>query len=180
MLHTRIRKALNVTALALGAFAVLAAAFALVLDKSLPYRIGPDQYARYLWVGRLVRVAFAVAVLALVLGLVSRQRLPIGFALLTPVCLFFIGGIHSGPNSQTWCFNNLRQIDKAKEQFAKKGELTNGATVTVGQIAPYLRNGFADPQCAEHGSYTINPIGLEPYCSFHGTISEMEAGRAPK
>jgi len=89
--------------------------------------------------------------------------------------LFSFGGPHSGPNPEAWCYNNLRKIDAAKYQLAEKNNLTNGTVVTSEQISPYIEGGFASLKCAEHGQYVINPIGTEPRCSFHRSMSEMEA-----
>ena len=172
--QTPIRRILGSTALPLAVVAIIAAAFALVFDKSLPYRIGPSYYAQFLWVGRLSAVSFTVAVFVSVLGFATRQGIPIGLGLLTLVLLALQGVVHSGPNPQAWCFNNLREIDAAKEQLRLKNNLTNGAVVMAEQISPYIAGGFASLECAEKGTYTINPIGTEPRCSFHGSMSEME------
>lgn len=157
-----------------------AAAGALLLDKSLPYRIGPSFYAQYLWVGRLAIVSLAVGVITVVLGIVFRRRLPIVLGLLTPAFLVYIGGVHSGPNAFAWCINNFRQIDGAKEQLAFADKLTNEVAVTAEQVSPHIKDGFGSLECAEHGKYTINPIGTEPRCSFHGSISEMETRASPR
>lgn len=166
---------MNALALAVAIIALVAAASALAFDKSLPYRIGPDHYVQYLWVFRLAKVSIAAMVPALVLGLVARRKLCIGFALMPLVLLAFIGGVHSAPNPQAWCRSNLREIEMAKEQLAQKNGLTNGATVTAEQISPCIEGGFGNLECAEHGKYTINPIGTEARCSVHGSMSEMEA-----
>src|SRR5437879_2435476 len=173
-LQTPIRRIRGATALPLAVVAIIAAAYALVLDKFLPHRIGPSYYAQILWVGRLSVVSFAVAVFVLVLGFATRQQIPIVLGLLTLGLLALQGVVHSGPNPQAWCFNNLREIDAAKEQLTLKNNLTNGVVVTAEQISPYIAGGFASLECAEKGTYTINPIGTEPRCSFHGSMSEME------
>ena len=175
MQRTSARKTLNVTALALGTIGLVAAALALALDKTLPYRIGPDHYTQYQWVWRLVAVSLAVALPALILGLALRHKLAVVLALLSPVFLAFIGGVHSGPNPQAWCYNNLRHIEGAKEQLALKNNLTNGVVVTTEQLLPFINGKFWGLNCAEHGTYTINSIRMEARCSVHGTISEMEA-----
>ena len=176
MQQTPFRKRLNVTALVLGTIAIVAAASALALDKSLPYRVDRDHYAQYLWVWRFSKVALAIAVTVLILGIVDRHRLAIGLALLTPVFLSFIGGAHSGPNPQAWCLINLHQIDDAKEQLALNHNFANGVVVTAEQISPYIQDRRRSLECAEHGKYNINPIGTEARCSVHGSTSEMEAG----
>lgn len=173
---TPFRKALNAVALTLAVIALVAAAAALAFDKSLPYRIGPNYYTQYLWVFRFAEVSLAAAVAALVLGIVARRKLYVGLALMPVVFLVVcIGGVHSGPNPQAWCYNNLRRIEAAKWELAQKNNLTNGTVVTAEQLSPYIEGGFSSLKCAEHGVYTINPIGTEARCSVHGSLSEMEA-----
>lgn len=170
----RVSKRFRNTARVLGVVAVVLAASTLVLGNSLPYRIGPSNYALYLWVEMLTVVSLAVVVLALFLGIAARQWFFVMLALLGILFLFAINGVHSGPNPEAWCFNNLRKIEAAKEQLAEKNNLTNGTVVTSEQISPYIEGGFASLECAKHGEYVINPIGTEPRCSFHGSMSEME------
>jgi len=48
--------------------------------------------------------------------------------------------IHSGPNPQAWCCNNLRLIDGAKEQLVLQKNLTNGTEIfSRGYIAIHQR-----------------------------------------
>ena len=162
------------TARVLGVIAIVLAASTFILDKFLPYRIGPSYYALYLWVEMLPVVLLAVLILALFLGVASRQWFFVILALLGMLFLFSIGGPHSGPNPEAWCYNNLRKIDVAKERLTEKNNLTNGTVVTSEQISPYIEGGFGSLECAKHGQYVINPIGTEPRCSFHGSMSEME------
>jgi hypothetical protein len=71
-------------------------------------------------------------------------------------------------------------MDAAKGQCALKYGLTNGATVTSEQISSYIAGGFGNLECVEHGSYTIDLIGIEPRCSLHGSMSEMNTGTAKR
>jgi hypothetical protein len=107
-----------------------------------------------------------------VFSVVSRQRFlfVLGFLSLASLMLF-MGGANSGPNPEAWCYNNLGKIEAAKQRLA----LTNGASVTTEQIAKYMEGGLDSLQCAEHGSYIIGPVGTEPRCTLHGSVSEMEA-----
>src|SRR5437016_7201159 len=98
-------------AITLGMAAVIVSAAALILDKSLPYRIGFHDYPNYLWASRLTGASVALVLLTLATGLAARKRVfPFALGLLSLSSLWFIGGIHSGPNPQAWCFNNLREI----------------------------------------------------------------------
>jgi hypothetical protein len=173
--HRPVRKRLSAMGNALGVIALTTAAFALVCDKSLPYRIGPSHYAQYLWVGRLAGASLVVAVPALALGIVFRRWQSIGLALLAPVLLALMGGAHPGPMPQVWCHLNLLKIERAKQELAFQQHLTNGTVVTVEQILLFLDGGPESLKCAEHGKYLLNPIGTEPCCTFHGSISGMDA-----
>lgn len=162
-------------AVALGVATVLASLAALALDKSLPYRIGYIDYHRYTWVGRLIGVSVGLALLSFVCTTSARKGswFPFGLALLGVTPLLFIGGVHSGPNPEAWCFNNLRRIDGGKEQLAGERGLTNGSSVPMTDIDRFMPAG--ELRCAEGGRYIINPIGSDARCTFHGTITEMEA-----
>ena len=174
-------KLLNNSARALGVVAALSAASTFAMTISLPYRLHQGIYTWYLWTEHLLPftslIALVTTVAALVLGISSRQRLPIVLAVTSCALLFFSishGAVHSGPNPQAWCYNNLRKIEAAKLQFASENQLTNGATVTGAQISKYIDGGFDALVCAEHGKYTVGGVGTEARCSVHGSISEME------
>jgi hypothetical protein len=139
-------------AIALGIAGVLASTAAVALDKSLPYRVGFTEYSRYLWVGRLSGVSVGLALLTLLCGMAARKGwfpFVVGLVSLSP--LFMIGGVHSGPDPQAWCFINLRKIDGAKEQLVHGRGLTNGTAVTMLEIAPSIPPG-PELRCAEGGN----------------------------
>ena len=171
----RLSKGFRNTSRVLCIAAVILGASTFIVDKFLPYRIGPNYYALYLWVETLAPVALAVVILSLFLGVAARQWFFVMLALLGLFFIFSLGMVHSGPNPEAWCFNNLRTIDGAKNELAEKNNLTNGTVVTSEQISPYIQGGFASLKCVERGEYIINPIGIEPRCTFHGSMSEMEA-----
>jgi len=169
------RKGISIAALAFGATAIIAAASALTLDNSLPYRIGPTHYTQFLWVGRLSVASLVCSIAAITFGIMSRQRLPLALGLVSPVSLLlFMSVVHSGPDPQAWCYNNLRTIDAAKQHLADEIGLTNGATITAEQISKYIEGGFNSFKCAEQGKFIIGSFGREPRCSVHGSESEME------
>ena len=176
MQPSRLKEAFRILAITIGTTSIIINICALVLDKSLPYRIGPAYYTRYLWDDRLVFISLFVAIASLILCIVARRRLLLVLCFLSLVSLFlFAGGVHSGPNPQAWCYNNLRTIDAAKQQLAQEAGLTNGAIVTAEQISKYIDGGFGSLKCAKDGTYIIGPIGTEPRCTVHGSMSEMEA-----
>jgi len=169
-------KKLYAAALTLGLAAVVASAAALILDKSLPYRIGFSDYPKYVWAWRLTGVSIGLALLTLISGVAARKGwFPSAFGLVSLFSLLFIGGVHSGPNPQAWCWNNLREIDGAKEQLAHQRSLTSGTVVTIASISPFMPHRIQFPRCAKGGQYIINSIGNDARCTFHGTVTEMEA-----
>jgi hypothetical protein len=167
-------KRLYAIAVATGIGAVVASSVAVGLDKTLPYRIGLDDYSKYLWVGRLIAASLGLGVLALVSGLAARKVLPVVLGLIGLSPLLLVGGVHSGPNPQAWCYNNLRLIEGAKDRLARERGLSDGTAVTLLDISRFLPAG---PQlrCAKCGTYIINPIGNDARCTSHGSITEMEA-----
>ena len=77
------------------------------------------------------------------------------------------------------CINNLRMIDAAKQQWSLENKKENGDPVEDNQINQYLKDG-ARPVCAKGGTYIYGPVGNEPSCSIHGTLSEAEAQRTSR
>jgi prepilin-type N-terminal cleavage/methylation domain-containing protein len=68
---------------------------------------------------------------------------------------------------QKACFNNLRLIDGAKDQFAL--EHTNSGPSTLADLVgtnAYIKN---TPVCPASGNYTPNALGIKPDCDQHGT-----------
>jgi hypothetical protein len=71
------------------------------------------------------------------------------------------------------CRNNLRVIDKAKEQWAAKGALSASGVPTASDLSLYIKGGITWTKvyfCPEGGEYTLNAIGVDPTCSLGGTI----------
>ena len=77
------------------------------------------------------------------------------------------------------CISNLRQIDAAKQQWATENKKENGDPVDENQINQYLKSS-ARPVCLKGGTYIYSPVGSEPSCSVHGTLSEAEAQRTSR
>ena len=70
------------------------------------------------------------------------------------------------------CLSNLRQLNGAKDQWALENKKTPEATPSESDlIGPdkYIR---AKPTCPSGGSYTLNPVGLPPACSKHGSAPQ--------
>lgn len=69
------------------------------------------------------------------------------------------------------CYNNMRQIESAKDQYAIENKLDTGATVTTAQVADYIKGGY--PNCPAGGNYSaIGAIGTNVSCSIaaHGSL----------
>jgi len=70
---------------------------------------------------------------------------------------------------QNSCFNNLRLIDGAKDQFALDN--SNTAPTAISQLVgtgAYLKD---TPVCKGGGTYTLNALGTKPSCDVHGTAN---------
>lgn len=66
------------------------------------------------------------------------------------------------------CMNSLRQIYYAKEHFASQNSLSAGDPVTESDVAVFLNHGL--PVCPAGGAYAINPVGVDPTCTFSGHV----------
>jgi len=182
--HKPSRVTLTTLSLVLAVIAMLLTVCTVALKYSLPSRIGISEYGRYLWADRLSLPAFLIPIAAIILGIAARHKISIilaGFSFL----LFFIGApgfVGHAFNPQNACFNNLRKIDAAKNQVASEDGLTNGASISIERLSNCMERGYdvkgglGTLSCPEDGKYTINVVGIEPRCSVHGSMSEMEAG----
>ena len=78
--------------------------------------------------------------------------------------------VHAREQSQkNSCINNLRQINGAVQQWALEYKQPPGATVTVPDIIPYLKNVVACPAAGVSGtlgsSYTLHGVTGNPTCN---------------
>ena len=69
---------------------------------------------------------------------------------------------------QNTCFNNMRQIDSGKQQWAFNQNKDSSATPTEDEIGVYIRGGF--PRCPAGGTYSIGDMSTAPSCSIHGPL----------
>ena len=143
MEQIRMSKGFRKLARVIAVIAIVLVAITFILDKSLGYRIGPSNYVLFLWVERLTLVSITVVILAFLFGVAARQWFSVVLIVFSIFCLMSMNMVHSGPNPEAWCYNNLRKIDAAKNQLAEKNNLTNGTLVTSEQISPYIEGGFA-------------------------------------
>lgn len=77
------------------------------------------------------------------------------------------------------CSANLRQIQRAKEQYALVNRLPNGAPVQMSDLVPnYLQD---EPFCPAAGgaSYTVNAIGTDPTCPTGLPDHTVDGGGGP-
>lgn len=64
------------------------------------------------------------------------------------------------------CIGNLRQIDGAKEQFAREAKIAEGTILTKAQeeqVFAYIKGGR--PECRAGGVYSLNAVGEAPTCT---------------
>lgn len=64
------------------------------------------------------------------------------------------------------CRNNLRQIQAAKQQWARNNNKSGTDTPTWDDLAPYLSRRTI-MNCPSGGTYSINSVGEQPTCSVH-------------
>jgi len=70
---------------------------------------------------------------------------------------------------QVKCVNNLRQIDRAKKDWALEKNKPDDATPKESDLLPFLKlKQF--PVCPAGGDYTINPVSERPECSIDGHV----------
>ena len=69
---------------------------------------------------------------------------------------------------QNACFNNMRQIDSAKQQYALENGLVNSSTMTTANLNDYIRGGY--PACPTGGVITWGAVSATPSCATHGTL----------
>ena len=62
------------------------------------------------------------------------------------------------------CVNNLRQIDYAKQAWAREQKKEANDLPTMSDLQPYLPNNKF-PTCPTGGVYTINSVSTTPECS---------------
>jgi len=72
-------------------------------------------------------------------------------------------GVHSIRSATNECGNNLRAIDKAKEEWVLHNAATNGTKVSWEQITNSFPKGF--PVCPEGGRYELGKVGEPVTCS---------------
>ncbi|TAN37623.1 MAG: type II secretion system protein, partial [Verrucomicrobia bacterium] len=69
---------------------------------------------------------------------------------------------------QNSCYNNLRLIDDAKEQYeVEHSNVVPGALTDLVGTSAYLK---AAPLCKGGGTYLLNEFGAKPSCVIHGTV----------
>lgn len=67
------------------------------------------------------------------------------------------------------CRDNLWKIEAAKEQWAKDNSKRLGDKPTMEELSAYIKK---MPKCPDGGTYDINSLGVEPFCSVHKGICE--------
>src|SRR6185437_5515042 len=75
------------------------------------------------------------------------------------------------------CINNLRAIDRAKQQWALEHSKSADDTPTPEDLNPYIPGGYDHLHCPADGEYTIGKVSEPPTCSIPDhTLSDHPAG----
>jgi hypothetical protein len=92
--------------------------------------------------------------------------------------------VHSGPSKRSGIFNNLRQIDAAKNQWAFEHGVTNlsqyNGQLSAKDLTPYIlatlfdSNGVKHPLA--HEIYTINSLGKFPEAKLTRELEGLPKG----
>jgi len=111
----------------------------------------------------------------------KKKRSRVGIIIWVFICLFLGLGLltivipnyvkaHS-TSAANVCYNYLREIDVAKNEWALKTGKTNGTVATEDDIRTYARLDSKGnfPRCPDGGVYTIGKVGENPTCSLGKT-----------
>lgn len=71
---------------------------------------------------------------------------------------------------QNSCWNNIRQFESAKAQYALEAGLSNGNTISPSSVLNnYMTNLTVSEACPAGGTYSnIDVVGTPASCSIHG------------
>ena len=75
------------------------------------------------------------------------------------------------------CINNMRMLDAATEQCALANNLNKGDVAPRNKVSDHIKNGIDSLRCPSTGAYTSGPIGTDPTCSIHGTLTNAMNSR---
>lgn len=73
------------------------------------------------------------------------------------------------------CVNHMHVLAEAKREAAFTHSLQDGQSVEETELRAHLHEGFGGIGCPKGGVYSINPVGQDPSCSVHGSMSSAEA-----
>ena len=84
--------------------------------------------------------------------------------IMIPLLVVFLPGYVAAKRLSP-CFNFLRQIDAATQQWAVEHQKGTNVVPTWDELRPYLRE---VPRCPQGGTYTLGTVGGGPACSIAG------------
>jgi hypothetical protein len=87
--------------------------------------------------------------------------------LLAAVCVPNFIRARSTP-AKNACYNNLRQIEGAKEQWAMENKKTTNDIPSDGDLFGTDRYINSKPGCPASGTYSLGKVGERPTCSIGG------------
>jgi len=112
-----------------------------------------------------------LALAGLILGYLGIVITVVGFILFTAAVLPAVAKARESAQ-QAMCLYNMHQIAMAKEQAAMEHSYRDGDPVPEAELSKYLKEGLSALECPKGGQYTVNPLGQDPECSVHGTMSK--------
>lgn len=115
------------------------------------------------WIGCLIAVAIIPVVLGVV-GLLAAIAIP-----------SFVKA--RSTSIEHACVNNMRQIDSAKEQAAMQYNISEGEPVPEDKVSEFMKFGLEGTTCPDGGEYEVHPLGQDPECSNHGSLSDAVGSR---
>ena len=68
------------------------------------------------------------------------------------------------------CQENLSKIDGAKELYTYEHKLRGGNTIQMSDLWAKDGTGYLkkEPKCPAGGTYAVNPVNIDPTCSYYG------------
>ncbi len=104
-----------------------------------------------------------LAIAGLVTGYISIALIPVLAGIAVPN---FIKARDTAQKNA--CINNLRMIDRAKQQWALENHKSGDDVPTAEDLNRYIEGGYAHLRCPKGGEYTIGKDNEAPTCSMPG------------
>jgi competence protein ComGC len=158
---------LAVTSLVLGILSVLACGVGIIF--SIPGVITGIMGLRRVKSSQGSQKGHGLAVTGIVLSAVSLVMLPI-IGLLAAVAIpNFVKAREAAQRNA--CLVNMRMIDASKEQWRVENNKAVGDAIEAADLFGPGKASRQAPSCPAQGTYIINPAGMNPECTVHGSAN---------